>query len=172
MRKAAVVSGPETLSNEVRRDLIESVFADSQTMVLGAIMTIVSGLIIAKLADSWLAVGASAMIALVVAVRIRLAWVYKARTRGNAFTDVRWLERNYVVGTTAYLLSVGLLAVAAFAASNDGFVLTLDVSSAVTHALSIAVRNFAIRTGVGLQLSGVASRSAAPSLPKAACIRF
>src|ERR1700760_3971592 len=155
MRKAAVVSGPETLSNEVRRDLIESVFADSQTMVLGAIMTIVSGLIIAKLADSWLAVGASAMIALVVAVRIRLAWVYKARTRGNAFTDVRWLERNYVIGTTAYLLSVGLLAVAAFAASNDGFVLTLAVSSAVTHALSIAVRNFAIRTGVGLQLSGV-----------------
>ena len=156
MRKAAVVSGPETLSNEVRRDLIELVFADSQTMVLGAIMTIVSGLIIAKLADSWLAVGASAMIALVVAVRIRLAWVYKARTRGNAFTDVRWLERNYVVGTTAYLLSVGLLAVAAFASSNDGFVLTLAVSSAVTHALSIAVRNFAIRTGVGLQLSGVA----------------
>ena len=146
----------ETLSDEVRRDLIESVFADSQTMVLGAIMTIVSGLIIAKVAHSWAAVGASAMIALVVLVRIRLKRIYNSRTGGNAFTDVRWLERNYVAGTTAYLLSVGLLTVAAFAASDDGFILTLAVSSAVTHALSIAVRNFAIRTGVGLQLSGVA----------------
>ena len=146
----------ETLSDEVRRDLIESVFADSQTMVLGAIMTIVSGLIIAKVAHSWAAVGASAMIALVVLVRIRLKRIYNSRTGGNAFTDVRWLERNYVAGTTAYLLSVGLLTVAAFAASDNGFILTLAVSSAVTHALSIAVRNFAIRTGVGLQLSGVA----------------
>jgi diguanylate cyclase (GGDEF)-like protein len=155
MRKTIAVSGAESLSDEVRRDLIESVFADTQTMVLGAFMTIVSGLIIAKLTDSWPAVGASAMIALVVAVRIRLKWIYKSRTRGNALTDVRWLERNYVVGTTAYLFSVGLLAVAAFAASDNGFVLILAVSSAVTHALSIAVRNFAIRTGVGLQLSAV-----------------
>ena len=156
MRKAIVVSGAETLSNEVRRDLIELVFADSQTMVLGAIMTIFSGLIIATLAHSWPAVGASAMIALVVVVRIRLKWIYKSRTRGNAFTDVRWLERHYLVGMIAYLLSVGLLAVAAFAASNNSFVLILAVSSAVTHALSIAVRNYAIRTGVGLQLSAVA----------------
>ncbi|HEY6735951.1 MAG TPA: EAL domain-containing protein, partial [Roseiarcus sp.] len=65
------------------------------------------------------------------------------------------LERHYVVGLIAYLLSVGLLAVAAFAASDDAFVLTLAVSCAMTHALGIAVRNFAIRTGVGLQLSAV-----------------
>ena len=150
------VPGAETLSNEVRRDLIESVFADSQTMVLGAIMTIVSGLIIAKATHSWSAAGVSAMIALVVVVRIRLKRIYFSRARGSAFTDVRWLERSYVVCATAYLLSVGLLTVVAFAASNDGLVLILAVSSAVTHALSIAVRNFAIRTGVGLQLSAVA----------------
>ena len=68
---------------------------------------------------------------------------------------MRWLERHYVVGMIAYLLSVGLLAVAAFTASDDAFVLTLAVSCAMTHALGIAVRNFAIRTGVGLQLSAV-----------------
>ena len=156
MRKAPTVAAAETLSDEVRRDLIESVFANSQTMVLGAVMTIVSGLIIAKVAHSWPAVGASAMIALVVVVRIRLQWIYKSRTRKNAFTDVRWLERSYVIGMTAYLLSVGLLSVAAFVASDDAFVLTLAVSSAITHALGIAVRNFAVRTGVWLQLSAVA----------------
>jgi diguanylate cyclase (GGDEF)-like protein len=156
MRKAIPIPGAETLSDEVRRDLIESVFADTQSMVLGALMTIVNGLVIAKLAHSWLAVGASAMIALVVVARIRLKWIYKSRTRGNALTDVRWLERHYLVGMIAYLLSVGLLAVAAFAASDDAFVLTLAASSAVTHAIGIAVRNFAIRTGVGLQLSAVA----------------
>src|ERR1700733_12996999 len=139
MRKAIAVSGAESLSDEVRRDLVESVFADTQSMVLGAFMTIVNGLVIAAVARSWPAVGASAMIALVVVARIRLKWTYQSRTRGNAFTDVRWLERHYVVGMIAYLLSVGLLA----------------VSCAMTHALGIAVRNFAIRTGVGLQLSAV-----------------
>jgi diguanylate cyclase (GGDEF)-like protein len=155
MRKAIAVSGAESLSDEVRRDLVESVFADTQSMVLGAFMTIVNGLVIAAVAHSWPAVGASAMIALVVVARIRLKWIYQSRTRGNAFTDVRWLERHYVVGMIAYLLSVGLLAVAAFTASDDAFVLTLAVSCAMTHALGIAVRNFAIRTGVGLQLSAV-----------------
>ena len=155
MRKAIAVSGAESLSDEVRRDLVESVFADTQSMVLGAFMTIVNGLVIAVVAHSWPAVGASAMIALVVVARIRLKWIYQSRTRGNAFTDVRWLERHYVVGMIAYLLSVGLLAVAAFTASDDAFVLTLAVSCAMTHALGIAVRNFAIRTGVGLQLSAV-----------------
>jgi diguanylate cyclase (GGDEF)-like protein len=155
MRKAIAVSGAESLSDEVRRDLIESVFADTQSMVLGAFMTIVNGLVIAAVAHSWPAVGASAMIALVVVARVRLKWIYQSRTRGNAFTDVRWLERHYVVGMIAYLLSVGLLAVAAFTASDDAFVLTLAVSCAMTHALGIAVRNFAIRTGVGLQLSAV-----------------
>ena len=155
MRKAIAVSGAESLSDEVRRDLIETVFADTQSMVLGAFMTIVNGLVIAAVADSWPAVAASAMIALVVVARIRLKWIYQSRTRGNAFTDVRWLERHYVVGMIAYLLSVGLLAVAAFTASDDAFVLTLAVSCAMTHALGIAVRNFAVRTGVGLQLSAV-----------------
>src|SRR5574337_1664016 len=166
MRKAVAVSNPEALSNEVRRDLIESVFADSQTMVLGAIMTVLSGLIIARLADSWWAVGACAMIGLVVVARLHLLWFYKSRGRGNAFSDVRWLERNYVAGTTAYFFSIGLLAVAAFAASNDAFVLILAISSAITHALSIAVRNFAVRTGVGLQLFMVAVPLAAAFVAK------
>jgi len=156
MRKPLAVPGTEALSDEARRDLIESVFADTQTMVMGAFVTIVNCLIIAKLAHSWPAAAVSAMIALVVAARLRLKWIYYSRVRGSALTDVRWLERHYVAGMIAYLLSIGLLAVAAFAASDDAFVLTLAVSSAVTHALSIAVRNFAIRTGVGLQLSAVA----------------
>src|SRR6202046_2342234 len=164
MRKAIAVSGAESLSDEVRRDLVESVFADTQSMVLGAFMTIVNGLVIAVVAHSWPAVGASAMIALVVVARIRLKWIYQSRTRGNAFTDVRWLERHYVVGMIAYLLAVGWLAVAAFVASDDAFVLTLAVSCAMTHALGIAVRNFAIRTGVGLQLSAVVDVSSVRDL--------
>ena len=75
MRKAIAVSGAESLSDEVRRDLVESVFADTQSMVLGAFMTIVNGLVIAVVAHSWPAVGASAMIALVVVARIRLKWI-------------------------------------------------------------------------------------------------
>src|ERR1700721_4370785 len=101
MRKAIAFFGAESLSDEVRRDLVESVFADTQSMVLGAFMTIVNGLVIAVVAHSWPAGAAPAMIALVVVARIRLKGIYNSRTRGSAFTDVRWLGRNYAVGIVA-----------------------------------------------------------------------
>ena len=60
----------------------------------------------------------------------------------------------------------GLLSFSAFLVSDDAFILTLVVASSTTHALSIAVRNFAIRTGVGLQISAVATPLAAAFLYK------
>ena len=60
-----------------------------------------------------------------------------------------------LLGTSAYLLCIGLLTFTAFAVSDDAFVLTMAASTAVTHALSIAVRNFAFRNGVGPQISAV-----------------
>jgi diguanylate cyclase (GGDEF)-like protein len=156
IRRSPAAANSEALPEDVRRGLVESVFADSRTMFLGAVMTSISGLLIAALTKTWSSAVVTAMIVAIVVARLRLIQEYQSRSHTNDIADIRWLERTYVLGTSAYLLFIGALTFAAFAASNDAFVLTLAVSTAVTHALSIAVRNFAIRSGIGLQISAVA----------------
>ena len=157
---------PDVLPSDVRRVLVESAFADSKTMVLGAVMTCLSGLLIAILAKNWASAVATVAIVGVTGVRLNLIREYRSRVIANEVLDVRWLERTNLLGTTAYLLCIGLLTFSAFAASNDTFILTLACSTAIIHALSIAVRNFAIRNGVSLQIAVVAIPLAAAFVVK------
>ncbi|MBV8797967.1 MAG: EAL domain-containing protein [Hyphomicrobiales bacterium] len=166
MFKRPTVDAAESIPANVRRSLVESLFADSQTMVLGALATSVSALLIMALTRSAAPIAVSAVLFGVVAVRLYLIREYQSRSHTNDLADVQWLERSYVLSASSYLLSIGLLTLTAFAVSNDPFLLTLTASGAITHALSIAVRNFAIRTGVGLQLSGVAIPLAAAFIIK------
>ena len=166
MSRPSSAAASDSLPDEVRRGLVELLFADTRTMVLGAIITTISGFLVAYLTRTWAPAAVTAMMVGVVAVRLRLKREYGSRSHGDDRADLRWLEQTTVLGTSAYLLCVGLLTLTAFLVSDDAFILTLAVASAVTHALSIAVRNFAIRTGVGLQISGVAIPLAAAFLLK------
>jgi diguanylate cyclase (GGDEF)-like protein len=156
MFKRPTPDAAESIPANVRRSLVESLFADSRTMVMGALATSVCALLIMALTRSAAPAVVSVALFGVVAVRLYLIRAYQSRSHTNDLADLRWLERSYVFSASSYLLSIGLLTLTAFAVSDDPFLLTLTASGAITHALSIAVRNFAIRTGVGLQLSGVA----------------
>jgi diguanylate cyclase (GGDEF)-like protein len=156
MFKRPTADAAESIPANVRRSLVESLFADSGTMVMGAVATSVSALLIMALTRSAAPAVVSVALFGVVAIRLYLIREYQSRSHTNDLADVRWLERTYVFSASSYLLTIGLLTFTAFAVSDDPFLLTLTACGAITHALSIAVRNFAIRTGVGLQLSGVA----------------
>ena len=125
-------------------------------MIVGAAATSVCGILISALNDSWAPAAATGFILLVVGVRIHLIREYQRRAHRDNPAEVRWLERTYVISASAYLLGIGLLAFSAFATSDDPFVLTLACCGALSQALSVAVRNFAVRNGVGLQISAVA----------------
>ena len=116
-------------------------------MIIGAAVTGLGALIITVQTRSLAPAALTVIIFAIVANRIHLIRQYRSRVHTDDPAEVRWLERSYVLGASAYLMSIGVLAFAAFAVSDDPFILTLSVSGAVTHALSIAVRNFAIRTG-------------------------
>ncbi len=135
-------------------------------MIIGAAVTGLGALIITVQTRSLAPAALTLIIFAIVANRIHLIRQYRSRVHTDDPAEVRWLERSYVLGASAYLMSIGVLAFAAFAVSDDPFILTLSVSGAVTHALSIAVRNFAIRRGVWLQLSSVAVPLAAAFLVK------
>jgi diguanylate cyclase (GGDEF)-like protein len=156
MFKRPPADATESIPANVRRSLVESLFADSRTMIMGALATSVSALLIMAITRSEAPAVVSVALFGVVAVRLYLIREYQSRSHTNDLADVRWLERAYVLSASSYLLTIGLLTLTAFAVSDDPFLLTLTARGAITHALSIAVRNFAIRTGVGLQLSGVA----------------
>jgi diguanylate cyclase (GGDEF)-like protein len=146
--------------------LVESLFADTRSMIIGAAVTGLGALIITAQTRSLAPAALTVVIFAVVANRIRLIRQHRSGSHANDPGEVRWLQRSYVLGASTYLLSIGVLAFVAFTVSNDPFILTLAVSGAVTHAVSIAVRNFAIRRGVGLQLSAVAIPLAAAFLAK------
>ena len=163
-RSPAIASAD--LPRDVRRGLVEAVFADLRTMVMGAVMTSMVGVLVALLASAWASLVVTALLVAVVGVRLHLNRVHKSRSQTDDLADLRWLERTNVLATSAYLLCIGLLTFAAFAVTDDPFILILTVSGAITHALSIAVRNFAFRNGVGAQLSAVAIPLAAAFLVK------
>ena len=136
-------------------------------MIMGASLTSIVAVLITAMTRSLAPAAVTVLIFSVVAVRLHLIRAYRRpRERRSDVAAVQWLERAYVLSASAYLLSVGLLTFTAFAVSDDPFLLTLTVSGALTHALSVAVRNFAIRTGVGLQLAGVAVPLAAAFILK------
>ncbi len=135
-------------------------------MALGAIMTTLGGVLVAYLTRAWAPAVATLMIVAVFAGRLHLVRRYRTLPHVDNSANLRWLERANVLGTSVYLLFNGLLSFSAFLVSDDAFILTLVVASSTTHALSIAVRNFAIRTGVGLQISAVATPLAAAFLYK------
>ena len=155
MNRRSPATASADLPCDVRRGLVEAVFADSRTMVLGAVMTSLSGVLVALLARAWASAIVTVILVAVVVVRLHLIRAHKSRAKTNDPGDLGWLERTNIFATSAYLLCIGLLTVTAFVVSDDAFVLTLTASTAVTHALSIAVRNFAIRNGVGVQISAV-----------------
>ncbi len=155
MTRRSPATAPADLPYDVRRGLVESVFADSRTMILGAVMTSLIGVLVATIARAWASLVMTVILVAVVGVRLHLIQLHKSRPQTNDPRDLRWLERTNTLATSAYLLCIGLLTMTAFVVSDNAFVLTLTTSTAVTHALSIAVRHFAIRDGVRLQISAV-----------------
>ena len=124
---------------------------------------------------------ATAAIIGVTAGRLKLTREYHARLQTGELVDVDTLERTYLLGTCAYLLSIGFLIFTTFNTSNDAFVLIAACSTAIFHALSIAVRNFAVQYGVRLQIAVIAIPLAAAlssraafslSLLSCSCCRF
>jgi diguanylate cyclase (GGDEF)-like protein len=143
------------ISDEVRRGLLNALFADSRSMLPGSAVTALCAVLCAIMAHAWIPgfIGFTALA--VTIVRVRLANSHRKRVDMKTNIDVARFERIYVLGTIVYVFCSGALACWACIASDSAFMLMLTFSLALTNALSIAVRNFAIRYGVGLQVAAV-----------------
>jgi diguanylate cyclase (GGDEF)-like protein len=143
------------ISEEIRRGLVNSLFADSRSILPGSTVTALCGFVGVYLTHSWIAWSISLTTTLVIFVRLQLVHLHDQRTRQDREIEISRYELIYVLGTTAYLLCNGALACWALTTSNAPFLLMLTLFVALMNALSIAVRSFAIRYGVALQVAAV-----------------
>ena len=93
MFKRPPADATESIPANVRRSLVESLFADSRTMIMGALATSVSALLIMAITRSEAPAVVSVALFGVVAVRLYLIREYQSRSHTNDLADVRWLER-------------------------------------------------------------------------------
>src|ERR1700686_500221 len=119
----------DALPSDVRRGLIESVFADFESLVYGGVITSLTGLLITFLTRNWACAIATAAIVGVTAARLKLTREYHSRLQTDEFLDVDTLERTYLLGTCSFLLAIGSLTFAALNATNDPFILVAACST-------------------------------------------
>ena len=78
----------DALPSDVRRGLIESVFADFKSMVYGGVITGLTGLLITVLTRSWASAVATVAIVGVTAARLILTRKYHSRLQTDEPLDV------------------------------------------------------------------------------------
>ena len=157
MSKRMTPTREDRLPDDVRFGLVESLFADTRSMMMGAFITTLSGVVITALIQSWVTGAATAAVVLVTAMRIALVREHGKQSIVIDREKIRQRERNYVIGTSAYLFLLGIISFVAITRSSDPFILILALSLSITNTVSIAVRNFAVANGIGWQIGAIAA---------------
>ena len=77
---------------------------------------------------------------------------YQASPLTDDPKQLRSIERGLILGGVSTLLCSGFLALATFPVSDDPFVLSVSFANATVNLLAIAIRYFALREGIVLQI--------------------
>ncbi|MBB6505031.1 diguanylate cyclase (GGDEF)-like protein [Sphingomonas endophytica] len=128
------------ITAQVRAVLVESLYASTQSLVIGALTsTTIAAVVAWATHDAWLAAGAVA-IGTVGALRIGDALRPRPLVADDAAAAARH-EFGYRAGALAYSGLLGLFGFLALTRSGDGVVQLLAVTTAIGYAAGIAGRN-------------------------------
>lgn len=158
-------SPTDALPCEVRRRLIESAFAETRTTVSGALFTGLCGFLFAYLAHSPGPAAVGLLALCTIPVRLQLIRGYQSSPLTDDPKQLRSIERSLIFGGVSTLLCAGFLAVTTFRVSDDPFILAVSLAVVAVNLLAIAIRYFALRDGIVLQIcAGAAPLAAACAL--------
>ena len=132
--------------------MIELSFADTKALAAGIVGTGLFGFLFAFLthSDGPAAVGLLALCTL--PIRLHLIRKYQASPLTDDPKQLRSIEQSLILGGVSTLLCAGFLAITTYAISNDPFVLSVSFANVTLNLLSIAIRYFALREGIVLQI--------------------
>jgi diguanylate cyclase (GGDEF)-like protein len=143
----------ESLPPEIYIPLVDSLYKDGRTLLIGTIFVVGSVLVIYWKTGQALLLGVALAIALVAVVRGLVMRAYAWARPQIKDNDVarRW-ERRYVAGASTSVALLGLCCYVAFAATSDAFAQLVSFSMTIAYVVGIFGRNFGSARFVVVQI--------------------
>ena len=137
----AFVAGDEAREADIRRALVESLYASPTSLAAGAIAGLLLSIAIARIADDPVMTWCAVVISLIALARTVSATIYYHKLKtGEAGTHRAW-ELAYELGAWVYAGMLGVLALITLVRTDDPAIHILSVSLATGYAAGIAGRN-------------------------------
>ncbi len=147
------VSGQESLPTEIYLALVDSLYQERRTLLLGKVFVIGSVFITYwKTGESLLFYCATAMILVAFARGLAIAAYFRVRPTIKTMEDGRRWEHRYVAGAAAFFALLGIWCYIAFALTDDPYAYLVSFSMTFIYAAGIFGRNFASPSFVILQI--------------------
>jgi diguanylate cyclase (GGDEF)-like protein/PAS domain S-box-containing protein len=147
------VERSESLPPEIYIPMVDSLYKDGRTLLIGTVFVVGSVLVIYWKTGQVLLLAVALAIALVAVMRGLVMRAY-ARARANIKDNDaarRW-ERRYVAGASTSVALLGLCCYVAFAATTDAFAQLVSFSMTIAYVVGIFGRNFGSARFVVVQI--------------------
>jgi len=146
-------SGHDALPAEIYIPLVDSLYQDGRTLLLGSIFITGSAFITYWKTGEILLLYCTLGIILVACARGLQMWAYRrARLTVTTSEAARYWENHYIVGATVLHALLGIWCFVAFSRTSDPFAHLLSYSMTVGYAAGIFGRNFANARFVMVQI--------------------
>ncbi len=137
----AKIAGSDSHEADIRRALVESLYASPTSLGIGALSGLFLSIAIARISHDPVMTGCAAVISLIAMARTVSAIVYYRKLKsGEAKTYLGW-EVAYELGAWAYAGMLGVLALVTLLRSDDPALHILSVALATGYGAGIAGRN-------------------------------
>jgi diguanylate cyclase (GGDEF)-like protein/PAS domain S-box-containing protein len=144
LRTLGCVQGGKTTSPDISFSLVDSLYKDGGTFLVGTILVAGPAFIIYWKTGEILLLGCALAIVLVACVRGLLMYAYfRMRSTVTSLESAKRWERGYLAGATVTHALLGVWCFVAFSQSPDPFVYFFSFSVTIIYAAGIFGRNFA-----------------------------
>jgi diguanylate cyclase (GGDEF)-like protein len=144
------------LPRDVYTSLVGSLFSDPRTLIVGAFGTILAAFVTAwKTGEPLLLICAIAMAVITCVRATDMAAFRKRRAKVMTVDAARYWEMRYVIGSTAYVVVMGVWCFLTFVITSDPLVQLLSFSMALANMIGVSGRNYGSALLVNAQLIGL-----------------
>jgi diguanylate cyclase (GGDEF)-like protein len=133
--------GARVREADIRRSLVESLYASPTSLAIGAFSGLLVSIAIAHISHDPVMIGCAAVISLIAAARTFSAIFYYRKLKSGVARTYRGWELAYELGGWSFAGMLGVLALVTLLRSNDPSIHMLSVSLATGYAAGIAGRN-------------------------------
>jgi len=135
------IAGSANHEADIRRSLVESLYASPTSLAIGALSGLLLSIAIAHISHDPVMTGCAVVISLIALARTFSATFYFRKLKTRVAKDYRLWELAYELGAWGYAVMLGVLALVTLLRSDDPAIHILSVSLATGYSAGISGRN-------------------------------